>query len=91
MKMSDRDFENGAYGTTDYRVSANWGNASDPVFTWNGGTRVWRPTQWQVADFQHSPQAALRKIVERDFRDSGDDLDDPKIVAEIDKILEAAE
>jgi len=46
-----------------YKVGAeHWGNASSPVYEWGDGD--WVSSQYQVADFRHSPEKALRQIIE---------------------------
>jgi hypothetical protein len=42
-----------------YGVAANWAESSAPVYT--HGPDGWEPTQYQVADFRHWPEDALRR------------------------------
>ena len=56
-----------------YSLRANWADASSPIEreTEDG----WQPTGYQVADFAHSSEAAMREEL-RQAVVSGDDPDD---------------
>jgi len=58
-----------------YGISANFAQASDSIFCL-GGDGEWIGTQYQVADFQHSPEAALRRILTEIVEAGGDNPDD---------------
>jgi len=70
-------------------VKADFANASDPVESLNYETGEWQPTQYQVANFQHSPQQALRQIIEDDLLESGFDIENYE--EDIEDALNAAE
>ena len=54
-----------------YQLRADWADAaSDIEFDREDH---WHPTGYQVADFGHSPVAALRQHLEEIARDGGDD------------------
>ena len=59
-----------------YAVAANWAQASDPVLIY--GERGWvNDTHGrQVADFRHSPEAALASYLAEAIRLSGGDEDE---------------
>ena len=57
-----------------YGVRADWAQASDQVQALNSDGE-WQSTQFQVADFRHSPEAALRRVLEDTAKIAGD-LDD---------------
>ena len=67
-----------------YEVSANWAEASSEISGLPGR---------QVADFRHSPHAALRRVLELEASASGagpfDDLPE-EVVEEIDDAMERA-
>lgn len=67
-----------------YGVSADWSQASDQVFSL--GEDGWHGTQYQVASFRHSPEEALRRILEETAKLSGEVDDD-----EIDDAIERSE
>lgn len=60
-----------------YAVAANWAQASDQVMQY--GPRGWTGTQYQVAEFRHSPQAALAQIVREAIQAGGDEPDDDEV------------
>lgn len=60
-----------------YGVRADWAQASDQVFSL--GEDGWHGTQYQVASFQHSPEEALRRILETTAKMSGGEIDDDEI------------
>ena len=65
----------------EYTIRGNFAEASSPV-EFDG-----QPTQYQVADFAHSPTAAMRRHLEKVLQADGDD---PAIVQElIDEAIEA--
>lgn len=76
-----------------YAVAANWANASDPVLSLIGleGEEEWDGIGWQVGDFSHEQEVALRKVMERDACDSGEDPESDEIADEIDAAIEAAQ
>lgn len=51
-------------------VSANWSDAASPVF-FNG-----EHTQYQVSNFRHSAESAMRLMLEKVASEGGDDEDD---------------
>ena len=71
-----------------FGVRANWAQAADVVECLDGDGE-WVPTQYQVADFQHSDTAALRKMIEECVISGGDQPSDFAI--EIDNAIEEAE
>ena len=54
-----------------YGVAANWANASNTVWTY--GEDGWQSAHAQVADFRHSPHAALIAELAETLSASGDD------------------
>jgi hypothetical protein len=57
-----------------YAVAADWGQASAPVWSHNGDD--WAQTMFQVADYSHSPRAALIAELREAVRAAGDDPDE---------------
>lgn len=53
-----------------YEITANFSLAGDPIVC-NGET-----TQYQVADFSHDSDAAMRRILEECVDAGGDDIED---------------
>ena len=65
----------------EYTISGNFAEASSPV-EFDG-----QPTQYQVADFAHSSDAAMRRYLEQVVEVGGDDPADVKDL--IDEAIEA--
>lgn len=71
------------WGSDTVKVTANWAQASDQIFgDLEGGH--------QVADFCHSPRAALRRALEQCARYEGMSLDDEETEDQIDAAMEEA-
>ena len=71
------------WGSDKISVTANWSQASDQIFgDLEGG--------FQVADFRHSPTAALRKAIEQCARHEGMSLEDDDTQEQIDSAMEEA-
>lgn len=70
------------YGDT-YTVSGNFAEGSAPVL-FDG-----EPTQYQTADFRHSPERAMRRQLEQVATDSGSDPEDDEVAASIKAAIEA--
>lgn len=66
-------YETKCWGDT-YRLAANFAEASSPVKVEDVDGN-WQSTQYQVADFRHRPEAAMRRILEETAA-MGDDPDD---------------
>ena len=65
-----------------YGVAARWGDASSPIFraTEDG----WLHLGWQVGDFGHDPESALREDLRQAIAvggDPGDDVDLSEILS----------
>ena len=76
------------FGGTVYRVAAiNWADSSASVI-FDG-----EPTQWQVADFCHWPQRAMRQFLEDIVESSGvySDEYDGEVDAAVDSVKEEVE
>jgi hypothetical protein len=67
------------WGVDTISVSADWGQASCPITGDLDG--------FQVADFQHRPERALRRALEQCAQAEGASLDDPDTQAAIDAAL----
>lgn len=63
-----------------YGVAARWADAAAPVWTY--GPDEWQHSGHQVADYRHSPSAALAAEIAEAIQASGDDVDEEE-VAEI--------
>ena len=72
------------WGSDTVSVSADWGQASCPIAGDLAGG-------YQVADFRHRPERALRRALEQCAQAEGASLDDPDTQAEIDAALADAE
>jgi hypothetical protein len=71
-----------------YKIGAeHWGNASSPIFQWLNDSKKWEQTQYQVASFGHSPEKALRQIIEDSL--IGVEIDE-NIEEEIDEAIRRA-
>lgn len=70
-----------------FRLRANWAEASSQVEreTEDG----WKQTGYQVADFCHSPERAMRRELEMACAWSLDDPGDPRNQVEISEAIEA--
>lgn len=55
-----------------FGISANFAQAGDTIFTLDAYGQ-WISTQYQVADFRHSSDEAMRRMIEEFIRDGGDD------------------
>lgn len=62
-----------------YAVAADWSQAGSPVLVYgdNGWTHEWHGRQ--VADFRHSPQAALESVIREVIEMNGDEPDDDEV------------
>ena len=64
-----------------YAVAANWAQASATIYAY--GKRGWHLTGRQVADYRHSPEAALRAEVIEAIASSeaipSEDVDDDEV------------
>ncbi len=68
-----------------YSLRANWAEASSQIErdTEDG----WMDTGTQVADYRHSPEAAMRAELQQSAVAGGDDILNPNVAAEIDAAL----
>ena len=58
-----------------YEISANFAQASDTIFT-RSGLGEWIPTQYQVADFRHDSDKAMRCMIDECIIAGGDKPED---------------
>jgi hypothetical protein len=67
-----------------YAVTADWAQASSPVLSY--GQHGWdlEPHGRQVADFRHSPRAALESQIREAIAAGGDEPDDDDVEAILD-------
>ncbi|MDE2010226.1 MAG: hypothetical protein KGJ09_09155 [Candidatus Omnitrophica bacterium] len=74
-----------------YAVAADWADASSPVIVL--GEDGWTHDEQgrQVADFRHSPRAALEAIIREALEMSSDDPDETDVDAILDKAIEISD
>lgn len=77
--MSDATYKASHCGEV-FEISGDFDQASSPVYGVEGGR--------QVADFRHSPAAAMRAAIEECVTAGGDDPDSEEISAEIDEAVD---
>jgi len=64
-----------------YEMRANFGEATCPIQFRRYEDEGWHGTGKQVADYSHSPAAAMRDYLEGLARESGDDPEEDEDVA----------
>jgi hypothetical protein len=67
-----------------YAVAANWAQASSPVMTYADDGWEYDRCGRQVADFRHSPRAALEDVIRTAISMGGDKPDDDEVESIID-------
>jgi hypothetical protein len=70
------------WGESEIEVSADWAQASSPVWGVPGGR--------QVADFRHRPERAIRAAVESCATAEGLDIEDADVAAKIQAAVDSA-
>jgi hypothetical protein len=70
-----------------FRLRADFSDASCPIEIEHCEDKTWMATPHQVATFCHSPELAVRWMLEDAARDSGDDPESAEIAAEIDAAM----
>lgn len=73
-----------------YAVAANWAQAGSPVLSYSGKADGWGLDAHgrQVADFRHSPRAALESVIREAIEAGGDEPDDDEVEAILDDAAE---
>lgn len=71
-----------------YSLSADFAEASCPIDRWVEDGEFWEPTAYQVADFRHRPDEAMRAELRSSAIASGDDpIEDTDIGEEIERAI----